>query len=262
MTPRPIILPAGWCLHAHETLDSTNAEAQRLAAEGAAHGTVVWARGQTAGRGRQGRSWESPEGNLYFSVILRPEKPPGEAAQIGFITALSVADTLAELMPQIDYGLKWPNDVLFNGRKGCGILLESTAGKDGNVKSLIVGVGINLSVAPVEARYPATSLRREVTTREIGCEDLLEVFCRVFSRQLAHWRSSGFAPIRKAWLARAVALGERIEARLPCETVAGIFEDLDGEGCLLLRQENGRTRRISAGEVYPIEQGTIDAPCH
>ena len=262
MTSRPIILPAGWRLHAHETLDSTNAEAQRLAAGGSAHGTVVWALRQSAGKGRQGRSWESPEGNLYFSVILRPATSPSKAAQLGFVASLSVAEALDNLAPQIDYGLKWPNDVLFNSRKGCGILLESTAGEDGSVRSLVVGIGINLTTAPGTARYPATSLRREGIANKIGCEVLLEAVCQAFAKEIEIWHTRGFGPIREAWLARAVALGERIEARLPCETLAGIFEDLDGEGCLLLRQEDGRIRRISAGDVYLIDEETIDAPGH
>lgn len=250
MTPRPITLPSDWRLHQYDVLDSTNAEAERRASRGAGHGTVVWARRQTAGRGRQGRTWESPAGNLYFSAILRPDVPPGEAAQIGFAAALAVVDALVALTTGIDYTLKWPNDVLFNGRKGCGILLESVAGPRDAVRSLVVGFGVNLSQAPSNARFPATSVRDEGFIGEMDEGVVLGTICDRFAGQLRRWEDEGFTAIREAWLARAAALGDAIEARLPSGTLNGNFEDLDADGCLLLRLGDGQLRRISAGEVY------------
>ncbi len=157
---RPL-LPAAYQPVLRETVDSTNNAAKQLAREGAAAGMVVWAMQQTAGRGRRGRSWVSPPGNLYASLLLRPSCPPEEAAQLGFVTALAVADALEEMAPGLPpIACKWPNDVLVGGRKIAGILLESEIGADQNLAFLIIGLGVNLVFAPADAEFPATSLSR------------------------------------------------------------------------------------------------------
>ena len=117
---------------------------------------------QTAGRGRRGRRWSSPPGNLYASLILRPDAAPDRAAQLGFVAALAVADALRELAPELgEPACKWPNDILVGGHKIAGILLESEMGEGQNLAFLIVGVGINLVSAPPDAEYPATSIAGE-----------------------------------------------------------------------------------------------------
>jgi len=255
-------MPPGWTLLAYDVVDSTNAEAARLAAAGAVERTAVWARRQSAGRGRQGRVWESPEGNLHVSFLLRPDVAPFEAAQLGFAAALAVADTLSALMARAEVALKWPNDVLLNGAKVAGILLESVAGPCGEVKSMVVGIGINVVAPPHQARYPATSLHAEGCDAGLDDRCVLEALTTAFAGWLECWQARGFAPLRDAWLARAKGLGEVIEARLPEATLRGRFEDLDGNGGLLLREADGRLRRITAGDVYLTNEDGAHASGH
>jgi len=153
----PISLPAGWSLIALDSVESTNDEAKRRAERGAADGTVVCARAQTAGRGRRGRRWSSPEGNLYVSIILRTDKPPAEAAQLSLATGLALAEALEGLLPEgVTVRCKWPNDVLVDGCKIAGILLESSGAA--RVDWIVVGCGVNVVSHPDLAAYPATDL--------------------------------------------------------------------------------------------------------
>lgn len=245
-------LPAGYSLSVHETLDSTNEEARRRAVEGAPDGTVVWARRQTAGRGRQGRRWMSPEGNLYCTIILRPDAAPAAAAQLSFVTALALGGAVAELLPGgVELRYKWPNDLLLDGRKTAGILLESSGGRDGRLDWIVVGAGLNLASHPEigDGGYPATSLR-EVGARPVAVEEVLARYLAQFDHWRARWRAEGFGPLRDAWLARAARLGEAVTVRLPAESLQGRFSDLDGEGALLLDLADGTRRTVSAGDVF------------
>lgn len=226
-------LPAFYRLQVFEELASTNDEAKRLAAAGAPEGALIVARRQTAGRGRSGRVWESPPGNLYFSLLLRPGRPPAESAQLSFVTALALSDALPA-----PTALKWPNDILARGRKLCGILLE------GSADALVVGCGVNVESAPPGA----TCLRAEGA--DAAPETVLAAFCEAFLPWRRRWAEEGFAPIREAWLARAHGLGAAVTARLGRETLHGVFADLDGDGALVLDLGAGNRRRIAAGEVY------------
>jgi BirA family biotin operon repressor/biotin-[acetyl-CoA-carboxylase] ligase len=242
-------LPPAYRLHAHDSLPSTNDEARRLAVAGADEGTLVWALEQSGGRGRRGRSWASPRGNLYLSVVLRPEGPLSEAAQLGFVAALAVVDALGSVMPPMtEVRLKWPNDVLVGGRKVAGLLLESVTDQDGGLDALILGVGVNLDSAPEGTAYPATCLAAE-GGRDVGVADLLQAWARHFLTRVNRWTDEGFAPIRTAWLNRAKGQGEPIEVRLPERTVTGTFRDLDDSGALLLDTPAG-AERITAGDVF------------
>jgi len=140
-------------------IDSTNEEAKRQAAAGAPEGTLIWARAQQAGRGRRGRPWVSEPGNLYMSLLLRPDRAAPAAAQLGFAAALAVGEAALPLLPaSAALAYKWPNDVLIDGRKTSGILLESQAAGEGRLDWLVVGIGVNLVSFPEGAEYPATSL--------------------------------------------------------------------------------------------------------
>ncbi|HIP78799.1 MAG TPA: biotin--[acetyl-CoA-carboxylase] ligase, partial [Kiloniellaceae bacterium] len=133
-------LPPAYRLVQLEEIDSTNSEAKRRADEGAEDGTLIWAKRQTAGYGRQGRGWDSDQGNLFLSLIVRPDCRLEQAAQLSFLTALALGDAVGSVAPpMIEVTYKWPNDVLFNGRKGAGILLESKGGPDGSVDWLVIG---------------------------------------------------------------------------------------------------------------------------
>jgi BirA family transcriptional regulator, biotin operon repressor / biotin---[acetyl-CoA-carboxylase] ligase len=247
-TPR---LPPAYRLVALTEIDSTNAEAKRLAAEGAEDGTLVWALQQTGAYGRQGRSWTSAEGNLFVSLIVRPDCALGEAAQFSFITAVALGDAIGSVAPpMLEIGYKWPNDVLLNGRKAAGILLESKGDAAQRLDWLVIGLGVNVASFPEDTRLPATSLHFEGCPPTVTAVDLLEAFARHMLAWINTWLDDGFAPVREAWLRHAKGRGETIEVRLPRETLTGVFSDLDPQGTLVLRLPDGGTRRIAAGEVY------------
>ncbi len=250
MTRAAAVLPAGYRLRHHGTLRSTNDEAKALARAGEPAGTVVWADAQTAGRGRRGRTWVSPRGNLYCTLILRPRGAPAVIAQLGFAAALAVGETLVPSLGDADaLRYKWPNDVLVNGRKIAGILLESETSAPEAVDFVVVGIGVNLASAPPATEYPATSLAAE-RAAPLAPGRVLEMLVRYFDDWYRRWCDAGFAPVRAAWLARAGGLGEDVRVRLERVTHEGRFLDLDAEGALILEQPAG-TRRIAAGEVFP-----------
>ena len=241
-TPRP---PPLYRLVSLDTVDSTNDEAKRQAEGGGAEEwTLVWARAQTAGRGRHGRRWESPEGNLYCSLLLKPPCPPAQAAEIGFVAGLAIYDAIGHFAPPgLEAWCKWPNDILLGDAKVAGVLLENQA-----PDWLVLGTGINVACYPADADFPATSLW-EQGAPGITVEDMLEAFCRHFLTWYNRWRDDGFTPIRTRWLQRARGLDEKISVRLPGETVSGVFAGLDDDGALLLEGPDG-DRRIAAGDVF------------
>jgi len=242
-------LPPFYRLVSHERIASTSDEAKALAQQGEPAGTMVWARTQTAGRGRQDRGWVSPVGNFYASLILRPALPVATAAQLGFVAAIAVAEACLALAPEAAISLKWPNDVLLTGRKLAGLLLESQSRSDGALDWLVLGIGINLATYPVEVEYPATALAAIGT--DTDAEAMLGALAVSFLVWYERWRDgAGFATIRKEWLARAQGLNQPIRVRLPGETREGVFGGLDTDGALLLDTGTGR-QRIAAGEVFP-----------
>lgn len=239
MTSIPV-LPDGWTLIALQSVGSTNDEAIRLADAGAREGTVVWAREQSGGRGRRGRNWASPVGNLYSSTILRPNCMAPQAAELGFVAALAVGD----LVPaDRSVRLKWPNDVLVDGGKVAGILLESAIGQDGQVEHVVAGIGVNVTFAPQlpDMRYPGAALGGTV-------EAALEGLTRALANRLAQWRRDGFETVRREWLAKAGPLGAEVDVRLGEGLVRGRFAGLDREGALLLDTAEG-PRKIVSGEL-------------
>jgi BirA family biotin operon repressor/biotin-[acetyl-CoA-carboxylase] ligase len=251
MTKRQPRLPPGYRLLCYDSIGSTNEEARLRARDGSEEGTLVWALEQTAGRGRRGRAWNSPRGNLYLSLILRPDCPVDVAAQLGFVTALAVGAALRSIMPRIErLAYKWPNDVLIDGRKIAGVLLESETVGSEKLSFLVVGVGVNLAASPRGTEFPATSITEEGLA-EIMPEVMLEKFAAHFRSWNTRWRAEGFAPVRAAWLASAAILrGEPIRVRLESHALYGHFLDIDHEGNLLLDCA-GECRRIAAGEVFP-----------
>ena len=239
MSPAPV-LPDGWTLVALDTVGSTNDEAAHLADAGAPEGTVVWSREQSGGRGRRGRVWASPVGNLYTSTILRPDCPAQRAAELGFAAALAVADIVPAGR---EVRVKWPNDVLVDGGKIAGILLESAIGQTGQVQHVVAGIGVNVGFAPQlpEMRYPGSALGGSV-------EAALEKLAAALAARLAEWRREGFETVRAAWLAQAGPIGAEVDVRLGDELVRGRFAGLDREGALLLDTATG-PRKIVSGEL-------------
>ncbi|HTP49831.1 MAG TPA: biotin--[acetyl-CoA-carboxylase] ligase [Anaeromyxobacteraceae bacterium] len=239
----------GQVLHCREALPSTSDLAKELAEHGAAHGEVVVAEAQTAGRGRRGRAWSSPPGkNLYLSVVLRPQLPPQRASELTLVASLAVCDACRQA--GVPAAIKWPNDVLFEGRKVAGILTELAAEPD-EVHWVVVGIGVNLNAAeedfPEELRDIATSLaavRGQPVPRALFAAALLSL--------LEHWldrhAEEGFGVVRDAWRERSATLGREVQAEVEGGVVAGTAEDLDESGALLVRSA-GKLVRVVAGDV-------------
>jgi BirA family biotin operon repressor/biotin-[acetyl-CoA-carboxylase] ligase len=230
----------------HASIGSTNAEAARLAREGAVHGTAITSIEQTGGRGRIGRIWISPPGNLYVSFVLRPAIPAHAAAQIGFVAALAVADVVTEILahdPARRPMLKWPNDVLVGNAKISGILAERG---DDPQPWLVLGIGLNVAFAPEGLAYAATCLHAQGAG--ITVDDALARLAAALRARCDQWTVSGFAPIRDAWLTHAHPPGTRLAVRTGDTVLDCTFEGLAEDGALLVRTANGQ-RRVVAGDV-------------
>jgi BirA family transcriptional regulator, biotin operon repressor / biotin---[acetyl-CoA-carboxylase] ligase len=241
--------PQGFALRHYSEIDSTNEEARRLASAGTSAPLWILADRQTKGRGRRGRKWQSPAGNLFASLLLRPEKPPARCAQLSFVAALCVADLISRCVPAADIKLKWPNDVLANGCKIAGILLESAGSGGARPDWVAIGIGVNLAWHPLDTEFPATSLAGLNIVPPVPADALMALAGR-WQQWYGTWLERGFGPVRDAWLARAQGLGSRIRARLAGGETSGMFEGMDETGALLLRESSGHLRAISAGEVF------------
>jgi BirA family biotin operon repressor/biotin-[acetyl-CoA-carboxylase] ligase len=244
-------LPRAYRLVALDTVDSTNEEAKRLAREGAPDKTMVWAARQTAGRGRGGRVWNSPPGNLYLSLILRPACPASRAVELGFVAAVALGAALRAEAGDLPLAFKWPNDVLLRGRKVAGILIEADSGPTAGLDWLVLGVGVNIESHPTGTEFPATSVAAEGGAG-VSVEGLRDAFAACFLDAMEAWQSQGFPPVRAQWLARATGIGGAVTVRLPNAVLRGRFIDLDADGALLLAPEtaDGPVRRITAGDVF------------
>lgn len=234
-----------------EETDSTNQLAFRAAEEGAEDGTVVLADFQTGGKGRLGRRWESPPGvNVYCSVILRPPILPLNAPQLTFLSAVVVARTIEEstsLSPRI----KWPNDILINGRKVAGLLNEMSAETD-TIHWLVLGIGVNINMSreqfPDDLRYPATSLLLEngsPVSRVTFTRSLISLLDALYDVFIIN----GFDPIREEWLARSTIQGKKVRVATGERDVEGTVTGIDPDGALILSLSDGVLHRVLAGDV-------------
>jgi BirA family biotin operon repressor/biotin-[acetyl-CoA-carboxylase] ligase len=242
-------LPNGCSLVELESVGSTNDEARKRALDGAPDGTVVWAREQSAGRGRRGRAWSSPVGNLYTSTIFRPKKPTAEVSQLSLVAAVALAEAVVSLLPAgAAVHCKWPNDILVNGAKTAGILLESS-GSGQDISWIVVGCGVNVTSNPDVSDYEATNLSA-VCNYVVSVDDMLETFLGKLFKWRDRWLADGITPVRQAWIGRAAGLGGPITVRLPNQEISGRFSDMDHDGALLLELPDGGHRRITAGDVF------------
>lgn len=244
------MMPPFFTLRVCDETESTNEDVKREAAAGAPEGLVIQSRIQTAGKGRQGRVWSSPAGNVYASMLLRPRCHPQEAGLYTFVTALAISDAVADLLPQAEIKLKWPNDVLVGGKKICGILLEAGPLQGQDVPWLVIGTGINVATHPDQALYPTTSLKEEGANKT--ADEVLALYLQHFAKWQNVYKTKGFAPLRERWLDRAQKGG--MIARLPALEIAGEFETLDENGFLVLRLTDGSVRTIAAADVFFVER--------
>ncbi|TET65647.1 biotin--[acetyl-CoA-carboxylase] ligase [Candidatus Bathyarchaeota archaeon] len=232
-------------------VDSTNKWAKELAMYGACEGTVVIAETQTMGTGRLGRQWFSPTGGLWFSLILRPNLCPAETIQLTFVSGLAVTRVLREM-----FGLKaetkWPNDVLVKGRKICGILAEmNTTGE--NVNFVVVGVGVNANCSveklfPEQLKKVATSIENELG-RKVQLEELFKALLEQLENLYELFINEGFDPIREEWKKYASFLGRRVKITSQTREVSGLALEIDHDGALVLRLEDGTEKRFFIGDV-------------
>ncbi len=230
------------------SIDSTNVALRDKAAAGEPEGLVLRAETQTAGRGRRGRDWFSPAGNLYVSLLLRPDCKPVQGATLGFVAAVALGRVLRDLTPA-EVLHKWPNDLLIDGRKMTGISLEAGTKPDGRVDWLVLGIGVNILYHPETGLYPTTDLVASGGP-SLSPRELLDRFLAVFGPFYDAWEQGGFQTIRSDWLAFAAGVGERVVARLEREEVAGHFADLDPNGALIMQLDSGQQRRIAAGDIF------------
>jgi BirA family transcriptional regulator, biotin operon repressor / biotin---[acetyl-CoA-carboxylase] ligase len=230
-----------------DVIDSTNAEAMRRAAEGEQGPLWIVAARQSAGRGRQGRHWESRAGNLYATLLVSLPVRADIAAQTSFVAALAVFDVAAGVLADPGkLALKWPNDVLLDGAKLSGVLIETVAQDQGRT-TVAIGIGINLAHAPEHTRYGATSLAAH--DAHVAPDDAFERLAAAMAARLAAWNDGrGFAVVRHDWTARAAGLGRVASVTMGERTVTGEFTGLASDGALLL-SEGGRQHAIHAGEV-------------
>jgi len=235
-----------WRLRVHEALPSTQELVVALAEAGEPEGLAVLARRQTAGRGKAGRAWESPAGNLHLTVLLRPRGPAREAAQWSLLAAVALADATAPLLADpARLGLKWPNDILLDGAKFAGVLAEAATAPDGSLAWLAIGIGANLAHAPALPDRPTAALGPAVAPAP-------EAFAASLLAALDRWRRlrllEGFAPVRAAWMRRGPPPNAPITLRGPEGPIAGRFAGLGEDGTLLLAC-GGAVHAIVAGEV-------------
>ncbi|WP_371707628.1 biotin--[acetyl-CoA-carboxylase] ligase [Oceanicola sp. D3] len=217
----------------------------------------VWvlAHRQTGGHGRRGRPWANPEGAFTATLALPNPGTAQAAAQRSFVAALALFDAFVAVTGRPDgLSLKWPNDVLLNGGKVAGILLESLGPRpDGTLDGLLVGIGVNLIEPPDVGEVEPGAVRPVALAQEAGVrvtpEEFLDALAPAYARHEASFATHGFAPIRRAWLDRAARLGEVITARLPGEALTGTFKTIDEMGYLQLQTKTG-LRGIAAGEVF------------
>lgn len=225
---------------------STNDDLALLSEQGAAEGSWLRAERQTGGRGRHGRAWESPAGNLYASTLVRlqPADPP--APTLALVAAVALQETVQAYAGDAEIRIKWPNDLLAGGAKLSGILLERSG------DAVVIGFGVNLADHPTDTPRPATSLAAMAGVAPDPAAVLADLAAS-FAAWLARWRSEGFAPVRGRWLEKAHPRGTALSTTdVRGTSLEGLFDGLDDNGALRLRLADGSTHVIHAGDVFLI----------
>ncbi|MBS7703380.1 biotin--[acetyl-CoA-carboxylase] ligase [Chelatococcus asaccharovorans] len=247
---------AGFALAAFESLGSTNAEAMAIGKAGLTRPTWVVTARQTAGRGRRGNAWANGSGNLAASLVMVTTVTPAVAATLGFVAGLALTDAIAAIAPYFDSGaagghrllLKWPNDVMGDGAKLAGILLESEQLADGR-RIVVVGIGVNVAAAPEGMPYKVASLSS--LGAPVTAEDVFSALTDSWVEGVALWdEGRGVGAIRSRWLKRAAGLGADVAVHIGREIVRGTFETIDDSGQLVIRRTEGGTVAVAAGDVH------------
>ena len=234
-------------LLSYEKLDSTNEEAKRLAEGGSSHGAVVWAKEQSDGRGRMGRDWVSDEGNLFVSFLLSPHEKKN-LSNIIYITSCAIQKTLdAVFEGKKPVKFKWPNDVIVDGKKLGGVLIEKIEANDQTW--LIVGIGINVNSAPENVMYPATSLV-DSGVEIISAKIVLTRLIHHFIEEYDEWIKSSAAGSISHWKENLEGIGQMVEVAIPGKIMAGKFHDVDEHGNMILELADGRREVVTSADVF------------
>ena len=237
-------------IYSYEMTDSTMDVAHKLARSGSPDGTVVFSESQTKGRGRMGRHWVSPKGKgIYFSPILRPDVAPAEASKITLMSAVAVALAIRKVT-HLGALIKWPNDIMINDRKACGILTEMSA-EVNTVNYIVLGIGINVNTAKVDLPKEATSLKAEAG-ENVSRVELTQELLRELERQYLIFKEKGFKRIIEEWKNLSHTLGEEVKIACHNRKIEGTAVDLDASGALVVRTDNGFTEHVTAGDVVMV----------
>lgn len=239
MTPRA---PVYW----YDELDSTSLEVRRRAKAGELGPLWIAARQQSAGRGRLGREWVSPPGNLFTTALFVELEGLKQAIRVPFAAGLAVFDACHAILPSVPFKLKWPNDVRVDRAKLCGILIES--GETNGATWIAAGIGLNVQTAPDAAGQAATSLHDLGAPAGLTADLALDALRPAFAKRLAQARAD-FPGLLRDWQSVAEGLGQTVQAGPHDARVEGVFEGLEDDGALILRLPNGETRTIRAGDV-------------
>ena len=224
-------------IHEFEELASTNSRAFELAENSKIFdGEIIVAKSQKAGRGRKNRIWESPAGNLYFSLILQPKISLEKLPQLSFVAITALRLAIAKIAPHLEILNKWPNDLLINDSKVAGLLLENKI-IGSQCQFVILGIGVNLTSNPTQTIFPSGNLKDFGI--EILPQELLKKFLDEFEKIYQTWLDFGFGGMRQLWLQKAWHFKEKITVKLDEKSIEGIFENFDEEGNLLLKTNDG-----------------------
>jgi len=245
-----IEMPFGAQALIFDEIDSTNEEAlRRIKAEEAEDGLWIMASSQTRGRGRRGREWISSKGNFFASVLVELQVPLAQAPALSFVAALAAGDCIKEIVGErAGVSFKWPNDVLVDGHKAAGILIEAETNPKSGQNWAVVGIGINTASAPDQVRFPATALSDHVSYT-ISNNNVLDLLSKAWREHLHALNRGGFKVIRARWLETAQGLGSEICVKLGDREQRGVFAGLGRGGELLLQLADGHELKILAGDV-------------
>ena len=236
-----------WLVNCWTNLDSTNSKASRIAKQPNFINQWILAEQQTTGKGRLGRQWDSPKGNLYATALYKENNGLQAAARVPFIASVAVAETIAAICPNVCVTLKWPNDVIIGSSKVCGILVE-TGKCDDSAIWIACGIGINVNVAPLNTKQSVTCLANENETTFISVEDVFRKLKKQFECRIQQ-SYFDFESILERWRSMAIGLKEKIKIRVGDNVIEGIFMDIEQDGALCLSLNDGDTRIIRAGDV-------------
>ncbi len=248
----PLII--GKEIHVFQAIDSTNIKGMELGESGSPEGTIVLTETQTNGKGRLGRKWISPEGNIYLSIILRPKILPSEAPLITLMAAVASASALRNAL-NIGVNIKWPNDIILDGKKVGGILTEMNSETD-RVNYIVIGIGVNvnmdLSILPPDVRITATTIKEKIGS-DIRRAEILSLLIKELDRWYKIFLNEGPGPVLDEWRGLSQGIGKKVKVTSLDSVIEGLAEGIDDYGRLIVRLEGGRVEKVASGDVTVIK---------